>query len=169
MSRTARSAAFHAWLLWPTTIFLIAISMRKSANPDARIAVMNKFIQGVPSIPIRYATLPLRRSFVMLAVRASIARVKAGQDDGLPAVLYRRLRAGEHPIRVWRAHRKLSLNPVPERASVARAYLSEIETGKKPGSVAALQRIARILRVEIDDLVAADRAEANRSRNLRRL
>jgi len=37
--------------------------------------------------------------------------------------------------------------------------LSEIETGKKPGSVAALQRIARILRVEIDDLVPADRAK----------
>jgi len=93
------------------------------------------------------------------AVRTSVRRAEAEQDDGLPAVLYRRLRAGEHPIRVWRAHRKLSLNALAERASVARAYLSEIETGKKPGSVAALQRIARILRVEIDDLVAADRAK----------
>src|SRR5258708_4317868 len=68
------------------------------------------------------------------AVRASVRRAETGQNDGLPAALYRRLRAGEHPIRVWRAHRKLSLNALAERASVARAYLSEIETGKKPGS-----------------------------------
>jgi len=89
------------------------------------------------------------------AVRKSIAREEAGEDDGLSSALYRRLRAGEHPIRVWRAHRKLGLNALAERASIAPAYLSEIETGKKPGSVAALQRIARVLRVEIDDLVPA--------------
>jgi DNA-binding Xre family transcriptional regulator len=96
------------------------------------------------------------------AVRASTGRAEAGQDDGLPAALYRRLRAGEHPIRVWRAHRKISLNALAERASVARAYLSEIETGKKPGSVVALQRIARALRVGIDDLVAANQAKAGK-------
>jgi DNA-binding Xre family transcriptional regulator len=89
------------------------------------------------------------------AVNGSLARQKAGHDDGLSADLYRRLRGGEHPIRVWRTHRKLSLNALAERASIARAYLSEIETGKKPGSVAALQRIARVLRVEIDDLIPA--------------
>src|SRR5258706_6579351 len=96
------------------------------------------------------------------AVRTSVRRAEAEQDDGLSAVLYRRLRAGEHPIRVWRAHRKLSLNAVAERASVARAYLSEIETGKKPGSVAALQRIARALRVGIDDLVDENRARTSK-------
>src|SRR5258706_15079357 len=34
------------------------------------------------------------------AVRASVRRAETGQNDGLPAALYRRLRAGEHPIRV---------------------------------------------------------------------
>jgi DNA-binding Xre family transcriptional regulator len=97
------------------------------------------------------------------AVRASLARIKAGTDDGLPAPLYRRMRAGEHPIRVWRAHRALSLNGLAARASVARAYLSEIETGKKPGSVAALQRIARILEVDLDDLVSARPAKRGKA------
>ena len=96
------------------------------------------------------------------AVRASVRRTEAGEDDGLPAALYRRLRAGEHPIRVWRAHRKLTLNALAERASVARAYLSEIETGKKPGSVVALQRIARVLCVGIDDLVDENRGKAGK-------
>jgi transcriptional regulator with XRE-family HTH domain len=42
---------------------------------------------------------------------------------------------------------------------MARAYLSEIETGKKPGSVAALKRLAKVLGVDIDDLVAAHKGK----------
>ena len=87
------------------------------------------------------------------AIRASIARRKAGKDDGLSADLYWRMREGEHPVRIWRLQRKLSLSELAETAGVARAYLSEIETGKKPGSVAALKRIAGVLGVDIDDLV----------------
>src|SRR5215467_1464859 len=35
------------------------------------------------------------------AVKASIARTSAGEDDGLPAAFYRRLRAGDNPVRIW--------------------------------------------------------------------
>jgi DNA-binding Xre family transcriptional regulator len=91
----------------------------------------------------------------VVALRASAARRAAGRDDGLPVDLYRRLRAGEHPVRVWRAQRKLSLSALAERASVARSYLSEIETGTKPGSAAALQRIARALWIDMDELVVS--------------
>jgi DNA-binding Xre family transcriptional regulator len=93
------------------------------------------------------------------AVRASITRRASGKDDGLPVELYKRLRAGEHPIRVWRAHRKMSLGALAGRADIARAYLSEIETGKKPGSVLALQKIARALGLDLDDLVPKRRAK----------
>jgi DNA-binding XRE family transcriptional regulator len=103
----------------------------------------------------------------LAALRVSAARRAAGKDDGLPVALYWRIRSGEHPIRVWRAYRKLSLSTLAERASVARAYLSEIETGKKPGSVAALQRIARVLGLGIDDLVAV-RARTIRTKSATR-
>lgn len=91
------------------------------------------------------------------ALRGSRTRAKASDDDALPVALYRRIRAGENPVRVWRTHRKLGLNVLAERASVARAYLSEIETGKKPGSATALQRIAEALGVEMDELVSQKR------------
>jgi transcriptional regulator with XRE-family HTH domain len=42
--------------------------------------------------------------------------------------------------------------------------LSEIETGKKPGSVMVLQRIARALSVDIDDLVPDIGAKTRRKR-----
>jgi ribosome-binding protein aMBF1 (putative translation factor) len=99
------------------------------------------------------------------AVRASVSRRASGKNDGLPAELYRRMRAGEHPIRVWRAQRKMSLSALAGRARVARAYLSEIETGKKPGSVSALQKIARALEVDLDELAPERRTKAGSRRN----
>jgi transcriptional regulator with XRE-family HTH domain len=95
-----------------------------------------------------------------------MARRAVGKDDGLPAELYRRLRAGEHPIRIWRAQRKMSLTALAARAAVARAYLSEIETGKKPGSVSALQKIARALGVGLDELAPESRAKTGLKRIL---
>ncbi len=89
------------------------------------------------------------------AVRSSKARAKSGIDDSLPATLYRRIRAGEHPVRIWRMHREIGLNDLAKRAAVARSYLSEIESGKKPGSAAALQRIAQALKVAMDDVMPA--------------
>jgi DNA-binding Xre family transcriptional regulator len=94
------------------------------------------------------------------AVRVSRESAKSGVDNGLPATLYRRMRAGEHPVRVWRTYRKLGLNALAEKASVARSYLSEIESGKKPGSAVALQRIAQALDVEMDELMPTRRRTA---------
>jgi ribosome-binding protein aMBF1 (putative translation factor) len=85
------------------------------------------------------------------AVRASKARMSRNEDDALPIAFYRRIRSGEHPIRVWRDYRGLGLNELAARAKVARGYLSEIETGKKPGSVAALKRVADALNIALDD------------------
>jgi transcriptional regulator with XRE-family HTH domain len=40
-----------------------------------------------------------------------------------------------------------------EASGVDRAYLNEIESGKKPGSVEAWKRTADALRIGLDDLV----------------
>ena len=41
----------------------------------------------------------------------------------------------------------------PERAAISLGYLSEIERGRKPGSVAAMTRVADALGTTIDALV----------------
>jgi ribosome-binding ATPase YchF (GTP1/OBG family) len=74
--------------------------------------------------------------------------------DYLPAELFRRLIDGEHPIRVWRVHRGLSRDSLAAAAGIAPSYLSEIETGRKPGSFAALAKLAGALRVSLDDFAA---------------
>jgi DNA-binding Xre family transcriptional regulator len=72
----------------------------------------------------------------------------------LPAELVRRLIDGEHPVRIWRAHRGLSRDALAAAAGIAPSYLSEIETRRKPGSFGALAKLAAALRVSLDDLAA---------------
>jgi ribosome-binding ATPase YchF (GTP1/OBG family) len=66
----------------------------------------------------------------------------------LPVELVRRLMDSEHPVRVWRAHRRLS------REALAPSYLSEIETRRKRGSFGALAKLTAALRISLDDLGA---------------
>lgn len=95
------------------------------------------------------------------ALRAQDLRVaregkEAARADFLPAALTRRLIEGESPVRVWREHRGLPQRTLAERAGISASYLNQIERGGKPGSLAAMLRIARALDVRVEDLVATD-------------
>ena len=78
----------------------------------------------------------------------------AARADHLPIELVRRLAAGEHSIRVWRTHRGLGREALASRAGLAPSYLGEIEKGRKPGSFAALAKLAKALDISLDDVAA---------------
>jgi transcriptional regulator with XRE-family HTH domain len=65
----------------------------------------------------------------------------------------RRLLEGESPVRLWRQKRGISQRALAEAAEIGASYLAEIESGKKPGSVDILQRLAAILEVDLGSLV----------------
>ena len=79
--------------------------------------------------------------------------IVAGRDELVPAEIVNRLIIGEHPIRVWRSHRGLSSRELAASAGLSAPYISEIESGKKEGSVSALKKIAMALGVDVDDLI----------------
>jgi ribosome-binding protein aMBF1 (putative translation factor) len=85
-------------------------------------------------------------------IREAEARVAAGEDEYMPIEATKRLMAGEVPVRVWREYRGLSARALAARARISAAYLSQIETGKKPGSFDAMARLARALGVDMEDL-----------------
>jgi ribosome-binding protein aMBF1 (putative translation factor) len=87
-----------------------------------------------------------------MQIREAEARVAAGEDEYVPVELTQRLMAGEVPVRVWREHRGLSARALAARAAISAAYLSQIETGKKPGSFEAMAKLARALGVDMEDL-----------------
>ena len=100
-----------------------------------------------------------------LTLRAAAAEFD--ERDALPIAMVKRIHAGEHPLRIWRERRGLTLSALAKRAGLQLGYLSEIESGKKPGSVDAYRRAAKALAVDIDALVPAEpprRAAAARRR-----
>ena len=89
--------------------------------------------------------------------RAAMADVAAGRDEVLPAAMVSRMLAGDSRVRLWREHRGLTAKALAAAAGLPAGYLSEIERGKKPGSVDAFGRLARALGVTLDDLAPPPR------------
>jgi len=79
--------------------------------------------------------------------------VQAARRSYLTAQEARRLLDGESPVKVWREKRGRSQRELAAAAGVSAGYLAEIETGRKPGSVLALAKLARALQVQMEDLV----------------
>ena len=93
-----------------------------------------------------------------LALAEIRARVAAGDAEYVPIELAERIFvSGEHPVRVWREHRALTLAALARESGIVPSYVSEIEHGKKRGSVRALAALAKVLRVDIEDLLAPER------------
>lgn len=80
-------------------------------------------------------------------------RLASGEEELMPAEFANRIIDGENPLRVWRQFRGVSSKDLAEKAGISVAYLSEIETGKKDGSISAMKRIADALKLTLDDLV----------------
>ncbi|MGU9978742.1 helix-turn-helix domain-containing protein [Phreatobacter sp. HK31-P] len=80
-------------------------------------------------------------------------RLASGEDEMVPADIARRLLGEEHPVRVWRDHRGLSVKDLAEAALISPSYLSQIETGSREGTLETMARIARVLCIGLDDLV----------------
>src|SRR5687768_4627051 len=77
-------------------------------------------------------------------------------EESVPAALVDRLLAGENPIRVWREHRGKMLHQLSAEIGKAKGLLSDMENGKKAGSIETLRAIARVLDVDLDDLLARE-------------
>ena len=59
----------------------------------------------------------------------------AGREFLVPDEIMRRELAGESPIILWREHRGLTQQELATRAGISKPYLSQIETGKRQGTV----------------------------------
>ena len=80
-------------------------------------------------------------------------RLAAGEEELIPASVVNRLLTGDNPVRVWREYRGLKTGELAEAAGLSQAYVSQIEAGKRDGSIGAMKSVARALNVGIDDLV----------------
>ena len=78
-----------------------------------------------------------------------------GAEEAIPAEVVKRLVEGESPVKVWREHRRLTQEDLGEQVGLSGSYLCQIESGKRDGTVRVYVALARVLGVDVDDLVAA--------------
>ena len=76
----------------------------------------------------------------------------AGREFTVPHEILRRELAGESPIKLWRERRGLTQQELAEKAGISKPYLSQIETGKRQGTVETLSALARSLDIPLDVL-----------------
>jgi len=114
------------------------------------------------------AILP-RKEYEALAAKAAeadedagtariVARARKEIADGaplLPKQVVDRFAKGENPVRVLREWRDVTQLYLSFKTGLSQGYVSDMETGRRKGTAAALRRIADVLKVPLDLLVSA--------------
>jgi DNA-binding XRE family transcriptional regulator len=77
----------------------------------------------------------------------------ADGEELIPAHVVYAIIDGENPVKVWRKYRGLTQQELAQAAGISASYLSQIEAGKREGSTAVLQAIARAMNLTLDDVV----------------
>jgi hypothetical protein len=109
------------------------------------------------------AILP-RKEYEALAAKAAeadedmgtarlVARARKEIAAGTPLIpkkIVDRIANGENPLRVLREWRDVTQIYVTHKTDIGQGYLSDLETGRRKGTTAALKKIARVLDVPLD-------------------
>ncbi len=82
-----------------------------------------------------------------------VQAVEKGEEETVPAELAYALMEGENPVKAWREHRSLSQKQLADAANISIPFLSQIESGKRKASTKIMVRLAKALKVLVDDLV----------------
>lgn len=81
------------------------------------------------------------------------AALERGEEELIPSEVTYSILDGENPIKIWREYRGLTQEQLAQAAGISTPYLSQIETGKRRGTMEVLSAIAKTLQVSLDDIV----------------
>ena len=75
------------------------------------------------------------------------------EEELIPSDVIDAILSGERPIKVWRKYRGFTQQQLASMTGITKAYLSQIETGKRTGTTDVLTNIAKSLGLALDDIV----------------
>lgn len=74
-----------------------------------------------------------------------------GKTGDLPDSILNEITLGKtSPIKIIRKHRGLTQDELASQAGISRPYLTEIETGRKEGSIRSLKSLANALNIPLE-------------------
>ena len=79
--------------------------------------------------------------------------LEEGKEELLPESFVNELLEGTNPMKVWREYRGLTQKKLADAAGISVPYLSQLEAGKRKGSLEVYSAIATALSVTLDDIV----------------
>lgn len=86
----------------------------------------------------------------------AMADVTAGRIETLSQAEVVAALAEATPLAFWRKKRSLTQRGLASQAGISQSYLSELENGHRRGDPALYRRLARLLDVRMEDIVAED-------------
>lgn len=87
---------------------------------------------------------------------AILESIEQGEEETILSEVVYAILDGANPIRVWREHRGLPQGQLSEAARISKPYLSQIESGKRTGTMEVLSMIANALNLMLDDIVKTE-------------
>ncbi len=93
------------------------------------------------------------KPYVLVPLHDYRKMTSSGNGTNLPDAILDELSAHQsHPIKIIRKYRGMTQAELAEKSGISRPYLTEIETGKKDGSLRAIKSIADALNVSMSNL-----------------
>lgn len=90
------------------------------------------------------------KPYVLVPLHDYRTMASGGTSSDLPEDLLDELAARqESPIKLMRKYRGMTQAALSKKAKISRPYLTEIETGKKDGSIRAIKSLADVLGVDV--------------------
>ncbi len=80
-------------------------------------------------------------------------RYSKGDVETVPIEVVDRLLAGENQLRVWREYRGMTAAKLAAAVGITPAHVSKLESGKGEPSVSLLRKLAKVLAVQLEELV----------------
>jgi ribosome-binding protein aMBF1 (putative translation factor) len=87
------------------------------------------------------------------AHKATMAAVARGEQEMLAA---EETVAAPTQLTFWRAKRGLTEKQLSQTVGISQSYIADLEAGRRKGDAALLERLARALRLRMEDLVAEE-------------
>jgi DNA-binding XRE family transcriptional regulator len=115
--------------------------IKKDEQPEWAVIPYEEYLELLEKAETLEDTIALERA------------IAAPDEEAVPQHVVESLLAGENPLKVWRTYRGLTQMQLAEKTGLSQSQIAMIESGEREGTVKVLKRIAKALKVDIDDLV----------------